>query len=104
MEFTIEMGIGGAILLVVGALVIGGIAQFIGDVRLGYEWVLTAIAAFVGALVASEWITAWREFDPVWDGVALVPALIGGLVVGAIVDVVVRYSSGGSLMPGPRAA
>lgn len=104
MEFTINIGVGGAVLLVGGALVVGAVAQLIGNVRLGYEWVITAIAAFVGALVASEFITAWRTFEPVWDGVALVPALLGGLVVGAIVDIVVRYSSGGSLIHGPHAA
>ena len=96
MEFAISLGIGGWILLVGGALVVGVIAQFVGAPRTGYEWLITAVAAGVGALFASEFITAWRTFEPVFDGLALVPALVGGLVVGVIADMVTRYSTGGT--------
>lgn len=96
MEFAISLGIGGWILLVGGALVLGVIAQFIGAPRTGYEWLITAVAAGVGALFASEFITAWRTFEPVFDGLALVPALVGGLVVGVIADMLTRYSTGGT--------
>lgn len=96
MEFAISLGIGGWILLVGGALVVGVIAQFIGAPRTGYEWLITAVAAGVGALFASEFITAWRTFEPVFDGLALVPALVGGLVVGVIADMLTRYSTGGT--------
>ncbi|HEY8439109.1 MAG TPA: hypothetical protein VIK65_10905 [Candidatus Limnocylindrales bacterium] len=96
MEFTISLGIGGWILLVGGALVVGVIAQFVGAPRTGYEWLITAVAAGVGALFVSEFVTAWRTFEPVFDGLALVPALVGGLVVGVIADMLTRYSTGGT--------
>jgi uncharacterized membrane protein YeaQ/YmgE (transglycosylase-associated protein family) len=96
MEFAIEMGVWGAVLLIVGALVIGVAAQFIGDVRKNYHWIIVAVAALIGGLFASEFIVDWRTFEPVWDGLALIPALIGGLVVGVVVDVIARYATGGS--------
>jgi hypothetical protein len=95
MEFTLGLNLGGWVLAIAGALVFGAIVQFIGDVRLGYEWLIGAVAFFVGAIIASEFITAWRTFEPVWEGLALVPALAGGLVVGIAVDVVTRLSTGG---------
>ncbi len=104
MEFTVEMGAGGFVLLVLGALVVGIAAQFIGDVALGYEWIVTGIAAFAGAFVLSEFVIDYRTVEPVWDGVALWPALIGGLVTGAVVDLVTRFLTGGSWLRGPRAA
>jgi uncharacterized membrane protein YeaQ/YmgE (transglycosylase-associated protein family) len=96
MELTIELGLGGGIVLIVGALVFGIAAQFIGETRTGYEWLIDAIAAAIGALVASEFIVAWQAFEPVWDGLALVPALIGGLVAGLVVEVATRYMTGGT--------
>ena len=96
MEFAISLGLAGWVALVVGALVFGAIAQFIGQPRTGFEWVATAVAAAIGALFASEFVTAWRGVEPVWDGLALVPALRGGVVIGAIVDVATRYLTGGT--------
>lgn len=96
MEFAIDMGVWGAVLLIVGALVIGVAAQFIGDVKTNYHWIIVAVAALIGGLFASEFIVDWRTFEPVWEGLALIPALIGGLVVGVIVDVIARYATGGS--------
>jgi hypothetical protein len=54
--------------------------------------------------VASEFIVAWRTFEPVWDGLALVPALLGGLVVGIIVEVATRRLTGGTYSGRPMAA
>ena len=79
MEFAIGLGLGGWIVLIVGSLVFGAVAQMIGEPRAGFEWLGDAIAAGIGALVASEFIVAWRTFEPTWDGLALVPALIEAL-------------------------
>jgi hypothetical protein len=98
MEFAVEMGWGGAALLIVGSIVIGIALQLIGDIRFGYEWVVTSVGAFLGAVVATEFITGFRTFPPTWDGVALLPALFGALVAGVVVDAVVRYGTGGSLV------
>jgi len=63
MEFAITLGVGGWIVLIAGALVFGGIAQLVGQTRTGYEWLIDAIAAAIGALVASEFIVAWQTID-----------------------------------------
>jgi uncharacterized membrane protein YeaQ/YmgE (transglycosylase-associated protein family) len=100
-EFTITLGLGGWIALILGALAFGIVAQFIGETRLGYEWLIDAIGAGIGALVASEFIVAWQTVEPVWDGLAIIPAVIGGLVVGLIVEVVTRLASGGTYVTHP---
>ena len=96
MELAISLGLGGWILLVAGALLFGVLAQFVGHPKLGYEWLVDGVAAAIGALVASEFIVGWQAFEPVWDGLALVPALAGGLVLGTIVAVATRFLTGGS--------
>ena len=95
MELAINLGFGGWLVLLAGALLFGVVAQFIGDVRTGYEWLVDAIAAAIGAVVASEFIISLQTFNPVWDGLAIVPALIGGLVLGLVVEVITRYMTGG---------
>ena len=104
MEFAIGLGLGGWILLIVGAIVFGGVAQLIGETRTGFEWLVDAIAVGVGALFASEFIVAWQTFQPVWDGLALVPALIGGLVIGGVVELTTRYVTGGTYSGRPISA
>lgn len=104
MEFSIELGwIAWAVVIGAG-LVFGVIAQFIGETRTGYEWLVDAIAFALGAVIASEFVIGWRTVEPVYDGLALVPALIGGLVLGLIVEVVTRFSTGGRYASGPMAA
>jgi hypothetical protein len=94
MELAISLGLGGWILLIAGALLFGIVAQFVGHATFGFEWLVDAAAAGFGALVASEFIIGWQAFEPVWDGLALVPALVGGLVLGLIVAVATRYLTG----------
>ena len=96
MEFSIALGLGGWLLLIAGALVFGVVAQLVGEHQFGYEWIVDAIGAGIGALVASEFVVAWQTFEPVWDGLALAPALLGGLVVGIVVAVVTRYVTRGT--------
>jgi hypothetical protein len=71
------------------------IAQFVGDARTGYEWLIDAVAFAIGAVVASEFLVGMRTFEPVYDGLALVPALVGGLAVGLVVEVITRFLTGG---------
>ena len=104
MEFVFTLGIGGWALLIVGALVFGVVAQFLGETRTGFEWLVDAIGFGIGALVASEFIVAWQTFEPVWDGLAIVPALIGGLVLGIVVEIATRYLTGGTYAGHPTAA
>jgi hypothetical protein len=98
LEFTVDMGAWGALLLLAGAAVIGLAAQLIGDVRFGYHWAVVGIFALLGGLAASEFIVDWRTFAPVWDGLAILPALLGALVVGIVADAIARYGAGGSYL------
>ena len=61
--------------LIIESLIFGGIAQIAGKTRTGREWPVDAIA--------------------VVDGLALVPALVGGMVGGLIVEIGTRYVTGG---------
>ena len=63
MDLAITLGIGGWLVLLAGALLFGVIAQFIGDVRTGYEWLVDFAAAALGALIASEFVISLRTTD-----------------------------------------
>lgn len=79
----------GVIILVVGAAVLGLIGQFlVQGARFTYEWIVTGIGALVGGFVASEVIspTGWADAG----GLLLVPAFVGGVIVGVIVWLAVR--------------
>ena len=103
MELAINLGLGGWLVIFAGALLFGVIAQFIGEARTGYEWLVDGIAVVIGAVVASEFIISLRTFEPVWDGLALVPALIGGLAVGIVIELATRYLTGGRYTTRPMA-
>jgi len=94
MELSISLGLAGGLLLILGAAVFGIAAQLVGETRNGYEWLVDGIAAGVGALVGSEFILAWQTTGPMFDGLAIVPALVGGLLVGLVVAVATRYLTG----------
>ena len=104
MELAITLDLGGWILLIVGALVFGGIAQLVGDTETNLEWVVDAIAFAIGGLVASEFVTGWQAFEPVWAGLAIIPALVGGLVFGLIAEVLTRTLTGGTYAGRPMSA
>jgi len=90
MELTFELGYLGLLVLALGSIAIGVAFYVFGDPEFNYEWLVTAIAAFVGGFVTSEFVIGLRGYEPVWDGLAIVPALIGGVIVGAVAAGVVR--------------
>ena len=96
MELAIDMGLWAWGAVIIAAIAIGLLGQFIGRAGTGYEWLATAIGVALGAVAASEFVIAWRAIDPVWDNLALIPAVIGGLVVGVIVQVATRLLTGGT--------
>lgn len=104
MELAINLGIGGWVILLAGAFIFGVVAQFVGETRTGYEWLVDGVAAALGAVIASEFIISARTWEPVWDNLAIVPALIGGLAVGLVVEVVTRFMTGGRYTAHPMAA
>ena len=103
MEFTFDIGIAGFVLLIAGALAFAFVAPMWGK-SVEFESVIDAVAAFAGAFVASEFVIAWQAFQPVWDGVALIPALAGGLVVGIVADLLMRFVGAGTPASRPMSA
>jgi uncharacterized membrane protein YeaQ/YmgE (transglycosylase-associated protein family) len=95
-EWEVGMSLLAAIGLVAGALLIGVLAMFIGEVRVGWEWATTAAAALVGGYLGSEAFGTASTWGPAFEGLYIVPAIIGGVVLGVIVDAVSRYSTAGS--------
>jgi hypothetical protein len=90
------------IVLIAGAVVIGLVLQYIGDVTNGYEWSIAGLGAIVGGWLGSEALGSLSTWGPEWEGMFVLPALIGAVVVGFVVDLVVRYATGGSLVHHPR--
>jgi len=84
--------------LILGALIIGAVSQVIGKVVVGYEWIFTALAAFVGGWLGSEAFGTLSTWGPEFEGLYVLPALIGGIVLGGAVDFVVRHLTGGSYL------
>lgn len=100
--WDVGMNLGEAIILVAGALVIGVGAQFIGRPGSGYEWVFTALAALVGGWLGSEAFGTLSTWGPVMQGLYLVPALIGAVVLGGAIDAMTRfYVFGSDVAPRP---
>ncbi len=96
MELAITLGLGGWVLLILASVVFGAIAQYIGETRTGWEGAIDALAFGIGALIGSEFIVATQATGPMWDGLAVVPALVGGLIVGLIVELSTRYATHGT--------
>ena len=99
-----EIGMGGAglLMLVGGALVLGLIVQLIGETRTGFEWLVAGIAAVIGGWLGSESFGTASTWGLLFDGLYVLPALIGGVVLGGLVDIVVRTMTGGSYVHHPR--
>jgi uncharacterized membrane protein YeaQ/YmgE (transglycosylase-associated protein family) len=97
--WDVGMSFSAALLLVIGGVLIGVALQLIGEVRVGWEFVLAAIAAVIGGYVGSEAFGTW---GPAFEGLYLAPALIGAVVLGVVVDAATRYVTRGSYVHGPR--
>jgi len=100
--WNIGMTAWAAVALIAGAVIIGIVLQYIGDVTNGYEWAVAGLAAIVGGWLGSEAFAAASEWGYQWEGMYIFPAIIGAIVLGFVVDLAVRYATGGSLIHHPR--
>lgn len=83
----------GYVILIAGAIVIGLLAQYALRRRFGYAWIATAIGAGVGGFVASEYaLGGLGKWGTAYYGLHLFPALIGGVIVAAIVEAVIAFA------------
>jgi uncharacterized membrane protein YeaQ/YmgE (transglycosylase-associated protein family) len=95
----LDMGIGAFAVVVIAALVVGFLVQMFLKPKTPYEWLITGFGVGVGAWLASEitwtqWFTGLTNLGPQLDGMLIVPAVIGGLVIGAIFEGVARMVEG----------
>jgi uncharacterized membrane protein YeaQ/YmgE (transglycosylase-associated protein family) len=67
------------------------IAQSIPPRRYSYEWLAVAAVAFVGGLVAGGYLGSATEWGLAMNELYVFPAIIGGVVVGAVVKLVMLY-------------
>ena len=81
------------IALLVAAVIVGVVAQFIGEHRRNWEWLAAGVAALVGGYLAGQYIGPATSLGWQWEGLWIVPALIGAVVLAAIVDFVVRQTA-----------
>jgi hypothetical protein len=101
-NWNVGMTAWAVIVLIAGAVVIGLVLQYVGDVTNGYEWSIAGLGAIVGGWLGSEALGSLSTWGPEWEGMFVLPALIGAVIVGFVVDLVVRYATGGSLVHHPR--
>ena len=79
------MGFIGIITLVSGAVAMGLTAQSLGTPHWSYEWVATSIGALIGGYVGGSLLGPASGWGPETDGLFILPALLVGIVCGAIV-------------------
>jgi uncharacterized membrane protein YeaQ/YmgE (transglycosylase-associated protein family) len=103
MEFSFTIGMWAVIALMVGSVVLGVAIQMFGNPGFGYEWLITAIGAVIGGFVASEFIVGFRTWEPLFDGMAIIPALVGAIVVGGVMAIAVRWLTAGTRSSGASA-
>jgi len=85
-----------AILLAAGAILIGILVQFMGEVTTGWEGPIAAVATLVGGYIGSEALGTFSTWGYAFEGLYVLPAAIGGVVLGFTIDAIVRYSTQGS--------
>lgn len=100
--WDVGMGAAALLLVVLGGLMIGIFFQSIGEVRVGWDWAATSVAAIFGAYIGSEGFNAASTWGPVFDGLYLLPAVIGAVIFGSVVDAILRYLTEGSYSRHPR--
>jgi hypothetical protein len=87
------MGIFAWVILLAVSAVLATAAQFLffrHPKKTDYDWVFIAGGALLGGFTAQVWYGAAWNIGPVVDGLYLVPALAGAVVLGAVVELIYR--------------
>lgn len=84
----------GWVILIVFALFIGLVAQYIIRRGSGLEWVLVSIGAGAGTYFASDYdLGGFGKWGATFFGMHVFPALIGGVVVAAVLTFLLHVSA-----------
>ena len=92
------MGLVGFGLLVVAGLVAGFAVQYLTKTRIGLEWLIVTVAVVFGGYFASESFpgsnvfSGIKDWGPAIDGLVIIPAVIGALIIGVVADLGMRNS------------
>lgn len=92
------MGLVGLSLLAAIGLVAGFAVQFLTKTKISLEWLIVAIAVVFGGYFASESFPGSTVFSfvsnwgPAIDGLVIIPAAIGALLIGIVADLGMRTS------------
>lgn len=92
------MGLLAFISLVVIGLVLGLAVQFLGKSTIRGEWLIIAIAVTFGGYFASESFPGSTVFEgiknwgPTYDGMVVIPAIIGAVILALVADLGMRVS------------
>jgi len=84
------MGILAFLILVLGAVVVGVIAEYVGRIHYAFEWAIVGVTAAIAAFLASEYLGTFSAWGPEIDGLFVAPALIGAIVVTAAAELGLR--------------
>jgi hypothetical protein len=104
MDLSFDVTLAGLVALIVGAVVFALLMSVVGADPAPYGALgvlVTGVATFIGAFIATEYL-GLGAFEPVAEGVAVVPAIVGGLLAGGAVEIVARYVHGGTSVHGPH--
>lgn len=92
------MGILGLSVLVVVGLAAGIAVQFLTRSRIRLEWLIVGVAVVFGGYFASESFpgsnvfSGIKDWGPAFDGLTIIPAVVGALVMGVVADLGMRGS------------
>ena len=71
-------------LVIGGALVIGVACHLYGHAREGYEWEIGTVGALYGGLLANGIFATSVASAPAYDGLSVIPAVLGGAFLGSL--------------------
>lgn len=90
------MGFGAFAAIAIVSIVAGYAVQRLMARKMRYEWLLVTLSAAFGAYFFSETIVGssifgdFNSWGPVADGMYIVPAIVGGILFAAIVELGIR--------------
>ncbi len=78
------MTLGGFVILLVVAAIVGAIGEAIVGMKTGYGWIGTMVIGIIGAWLGSSLM----HIGPIVGGIYLVSAIIGSIIVVAILKLI----------------
>lgn len=90
------MGLTAFLTIAAVAILVGIALQYVSGDKLRHEWLVVALAGAFGAYFASESFPGSAAFSsitnwgPELDGLAIVPAIIGGALLAVVADIGLR--------------